>query len=243
MNCGNSKTCGVRRQYHRCGIGSRSDRNEEGSWRGFNFRPEIEKAISGDQETSRQQEGLAAYPVGQEAVQQPREVLFPLLRSFNVFLRQRHQDGFLALWLAPRALPLPAVLCLSHLKKYIGLFLTGQEDIYRFSSSQDTNMDNRRLSKEKQVFVLAALCEGTPIRAIVRMLKTEKYVITRVIRETGAAFADYMNREFRDLSCCRIEMDEQWQYVGCHSGRMPKPKTVYEKRDNTRGDFWLWGVH
>jgi IS1 family transposase len=95
-------------------------------------------------------------------------------------------------------------------------------------------MDNRRLSKEKQVFILAAISEGTPVRAIARMLKTEKYVITRIIRETGEAFADYMNSEFRDLSCARIEMDEQWQYVGAHAGRLPK-------NDRTeRGDYWLW---
>jgi IS1 family transposase len=97
-------------------------------------------------------------------------------------------------------------------------------------------MDNRRLSKDKQAYVLAALCEGTPIRAIARMFKTEKYVITRIIRETGAAFADYMDKEFRDLRCLRIEMDEQWQYVGCHAGRM------VNKKDPERGDFWLWAA-
>jgi IS1 family transposase len=66
------------------------------------------------------------------------------------------------------------------------------------------------------------------------MLRTEKYVITRIIRETGAAFADYMDSEFRDLRCNRIEMDEQWQYVGCHAGRMAN------RKDPERGDFWLW---
>ncbi len=94
-------------------------------------------------------------------------------------------------------------------------------------------MDNRRLSKSKQAAILASLCEGTPIRAIARIFRTEKYVITRIIRETGEAFADYMDREFRDLSCSRIEMDEQWQYVGAHSGRIPK-------EEKERGDFWLW---
>jgi IS1 family transposase len=49
-----------------------------------------------------------------------------------------------------------------------------------------------------------------------------------------------MDANFRDLPCSRIEMDEQWQYVGCHAGRMPKPANVWEKRDKTRGDFWLW---
>ena len=100
-------------------------------------------------------------------------------------------------------------------------------------------MDNRRLSKEKQAFILAAICEGTPIRAVARMFKTEKYVITRIIRETGEAFADYMEKEFRDLSCARIEIDEQWQYVGCHGSRMPKRK-VYEPAAKERGDFWMW---
>src|SRR5438105_3606418 len=99
---------------------------------------------------------------------------------------------------------------------------------------------NKRLSKEKQALVLAALCEGTPINATARMFRVGKHAVLRVIRETGEAFADYMDAEFRDLSCARIELDEQWQYVGCHAGRMPKPTAIYQKRDKTRGDFWLW---
>lgn len=99
---------------------------------------------------------------------------------------------------------------------------------------------NKRISKEKQALLLAALCEGTPINAACRMFRIGKHAAIRVIRETGEAFADYMDREFRDLSCARIEMDEQWQYVGCHAGRMPRHTTVYGKRDMTRGDFWLW---
>jgi IS1 family transposase len=95
-------------------------------------------------------------------------------------------------------------------------------------------MANRRLNKEKQALVLAALCEGTPIEAVARMFKIGTNTITRVIRETGEAFADYMDREFRDLSCQRIELDEQWQYVGAHAGRLPRG-------DKTeRGDYWLW---
>ncbi len=96
-------------------------------------------------------------------------------------------------------------------------------------------MPNKRLSKEKQALVLAALCEGTPIEATARMFKIGTNTITRVIRETGEAFAEYMDREFRDLPCERIELDEQWQYVGCHKGRMVEPKEGV-------GDFWLWAA-
>ena len=95
-------------------------------------------------------------------------------------------------------------------------------------------MANKRLLKEKQTLVLMALCEGMPIRAAARMFKVGKNAIHRLICETGEAFADYMDKNFRDLPCIRIEMDEQWQYVGCHAGRLPKD-------DKTeRGDYWLW---
>ena len=85
---------------------------------------------------------------------------------------------------------------------------------------QEENFDNRRMPVAKQAAILASLCEGTPIRAVARIFRTEKYIITRMIRETGEAFADYMDREFRDLPCSRIEMDEQWQYVGAHAGQV-----------------------
>src|SRR2546430_1742585 len=94
---------------------------------------------------------------------------------------------------------------------------------------------NKRLSKEKQALVLSALCEGMPIEACARMFKVGTNTITRVIRETGEAFADYMDKELRDLPCLRIEMDEQWQYVGCHAGRMMQ-------KEKGRGDFWLWAA-
>src|SRR3989440_7604030 len=98
----------------------------------------------------------------------------------------------------------------------------------------------KQLSKQKQALVLAALREGAPLNSVTRMFNVSIHIVLRVIRDTGEMFADYMDKELRDLRCSRIELDEQWQYVGCHAGRMPKPKTVWEKRDTTRGDFWLW---
>ena len=70
---------------------------------------------------------------------------------------------------------------------------------------------------------------------ITRMFKVGTNTITRVIRETGEAFGDYMDANFRDLPCERIELDEQWQFVGCHAGRMSQPEPG-------RGDFWLWAA-
>lgn len=92
----------------------------------------------------------------------------------------------------------------------------------------------KQLSRQKQALVLAALREGAPLNSVTRMFNVSIHTVLRVIRDTGEAFMDYMDKEFRDLSCSRIEMDEQWQYVGAHSGRLAKD-------DKTeRGDYWLW---
>jgi IS1 family transposase len=96
-------------------------------------------------------------------------------------------------------------------------------------------MANARLSKDKRALVLAALAEGTPINAVCRMFKTGKHAVLRVIEECGEAMNAYMRANFRDLPCQRIELDEQWQYVGIHGQRMAV-------KEVDRGDFWLWGA-
>ncbi|PYJ69354.1 MAG: hypothetical protein DME75_11240 [Verrucomicrobia bacterium] len=175
-----------------------------------------------------------AKPLCQQTIEKAGKVRFLLLSALNVGFRHRHCVGSFPLWLSSSALSSAASLCLYHLKKYVFFLLTNFESICILSSSQERYMANKRLSKEKQALVLAALCEGTPIEAVARMFKIGTNTITRVIRETGEAFADYMDANFRDLPCLRIEMDEQWQYVGCHAGRLPKD-------DKTeRGDYWLW---
>jgi len=94
-------------------------------------------------------------------------------------------------------------------------------------------MPNNRLSKEKQVYVLAALSEGMPINAVCRTFRTGKHAVLRLIEETGEALGDYMHKHFRDLPVERLAMDECWQYVGKHGQRM-------FKKEADRGDFWLW---
>ena len=174
-----------------------------------------------------------AKPLRQQTVEKTRKVSFPFLRPFDVLFCERHSVGRLALRLSASALAFASVLRLFHLKKYVEILVDQIESIRMFSSSQENIMANKRLSKGKQALVLSALCEGTPIRACARMFQSSKNAIKRVIRETGEAFTDYMGKNFRDLPCIRIEMDEQWQYVGAHGSRLIKPEAE-------RGDFWLW---
>ena len=65
------------------------------------------------------------------------------------------------------------------------------------------------------------------------MVGAGKHAVLRVIAETGEALGVYMSENFRDLPCARVEMDEQWQYVGKHGQRM-------KTKEEGRGDFWLW---
>jgi IS1 family transposase len=95
-------------------------------------------------------------------------------------------------------------------------------------------MPAQRLSKDKRAAILSILAEGTPINAVCRAFKTGKHAVLRLIEETGEALASYMTKEFRDLPCQRIEMDEQWQYVAKHGARMGW--------EEERGDFWLWAA-
>lgn len=98
-------------------------------------------------------------------------------------------------------------------------------------------MAAKRISNEKQVLILSALTEGTPVNACARMFRVTKPAVLRVIAETGEALGHYMRTHFINLRCARLECDEQWQYVGRHGQRM----SPEEKRDNPeKGDFWTW---
>src|SRR5689334_115371 len=103
-------------------------------------------------------------------------------------------------------------------------------------------MPNNRISKERRSLVLGAICRGASLNAASQMFRVGDHNIRRVIKECGDALADYMDANFRDLPCERIELDEQWQYVGCHQSRMRKRKHLWEWPDRERGDFWLWAA-
>jgi len=75
---------------------------------------------------------------------------------------------------------------------------------------QAFDMANKRLSKERQALVLASLCAGTPINAICRIYRADKAAVLRIIRETGEAFADYMDKELRDL----LARESRWMSSG-----------------------------
>jgi len=63
-----------------------------------------------------------------------------------------------------------------------------------------------RLDSKKRAQILAALVEGTSIRAIVRMLGVSKNTVAKLLLEAGAACAVYQDKHLRNLKCERVQM-------------------------------------
>jgi IS1 family transposase len=92
-----------------------------------------------------------------------------------------------------------------------------------------------RLSSEKRVQVVAALVEGTSIRATCRMTGVSKVAVMKLLVDLGTACSVHMDMAMRDLPCKRIQVDEIWAFVGA------KAKNVSpEKREQGWGDCWTW---
>jgi hypothetical protein len=150
------------------------------------------KTLSASYATPRNGSSPSLKPFGKQPVEKTGEIAFAFLSPLSVLLREGDGICGLALWLPASAFSFSASTF--HLKKYVSFLLTSFESIRIFSDSQSDIMANKRLSKEKQALVLAALCEGTPIRAVARMFKVGKNTIHRVISARGWATARIWKR-------------------------------------------------
>ncbi len=92
-----------------------------------------------------------------------------------------------------------------------------------------------KLSKEKQVQVVAALVEGNSLRAITRMTGVHRGAVMRLLSLLGAACSAYQDKTFRNLTCKRVQCDEIWSFVGAK-----EKNTSAEKKCQGWGDVWTW---
>src|SRR6266536_3585793 len=93
-----------------------------------------------------------------------------------------------------------------------------------------------RLSREKQVQVVAALVEGNSINATVRMTGVAKNTVLKLLADLGSACADYQDRTLRNLRCKRVQCDEIWQFCYAKEKNVPADK----KGQFGYGDVWTW---
>lgn len=93
-----------------------------------------------------------------------------------------------------------------------------------------------RLSREKQVQIIAALVEGNSLRATARMCDVAFNSVLNLLPQIGNACADYQDKALRGLKCKRVQCDECWSF--CYS----KQKNVPDKKRGQfgYGDVWTW---
>jgi IS1 family transposase len=93
-----------------------------------------------------------------------------------------------------------------------------------------------KLSTEKKVAVISALCEGCSVRSTTRMTGVAKGTILRLLAEVGAACARYQDWAIRNVAAQRVQVDEIWSFVGCKE----KNVTMAKLEAGICGDVWTY---
>ncbi len=93
-----------------------------------------------------------------------------------------------------------------------------------------------RLSRERQVQVMAALVEGVGVNATSRMTGVAKNTLLKLLADVGRACAEYQDRTLRNLNCRRMQADECWQFCYAKAKNVPADK----RGRFGYGDVWIW---
>src|ERR1035441_9138713 len=83
-----------------------------------------------------------------------------------------------------------------------------------YSNCSEGMVMANNLNTDKQIAIIAALSEGSSIRAIERMTNVHRDTIMRLGVKVGQGCTALMDERMRDLPCTRLEMDEIWGFVG-----------------------------
>ena len=93
-----------------------------------------------------------------------------------------------------------------------------------------------RLDTKRRSQVVAALVEGCGLRATARMTGVARMTVEKLLRDLGAACAQYLDQHLRNLTCRRIECDEIWSFVYAKEKNVESAKNAPEGA----GDVWTW---
>jgi IS1 family transposase len=93
-----------------------------------------------------------------------------------------------------------------------------------------------RLDSESRARILAMLCEGNSIRAVVRMTGASKNTVVKLLFDAGMACAEYQDKAFCNLSLKRVQCDEIWSFVGAKDKNVPGDK----RGKFGFGSVWTW---
>ena len=90
------------------------------------------------------------------------------------------------------------------------------------------------LPREKQIEVIAALCDGLGIRAVSRITGVNRGTVAALALRMGRGCAELHDRMMVGLRVNRLELDELWSYVG------KKQKNVTRKDIAVTGDQYTY---
>src|ERR1700722_712774 len=90
------------------------------------------------------------------------------------------------------------------------------------------------LSREKQIEIIAALCEGVSQRAVRRLTGTNRKTVGRLALRVGRGCAELHDRMMVGIRVTRLELDEAWSFVG------KKQKNVLRHEINAKGDQYIF---
>jgi IS1 family transposase len=92
-----------------------------------------------------------------------------------------------------------------------------------------------RLSTERRRQILAALVEGTSIRATCRLTGSAKGTVIRLLEELGDVCMAFHDETMREIPAKQVQCDELWSFVGAKQ-RNVKP----ERKAERIGDAWTY---
>ncbi len=86
------------------------------------------------------------------------------------------------------------------------------------------------LPRNKQIEIIAALCEGLGVRAVSRLAHVDRKTVARLALQVGVGCAELHDRRMVGLRVARLELDEVWSFVGKKQARV-KPHEAFAKGD------------
>jgi IS1 family transposase len=94
-----------------------------------------------------------------------------------------------------------------------------------------------RLDTGRRVQVVKCLAEGMSLRGTARVTGVARMTVEKLLRDLGAACADYQDRTIRNLTSKRIQCDEIWSF--CYAKRKNVTPEIAQAHPDA-GDVWTW---
>ena len=93
-----------------------------------------------------------------------------------------------------------------------------------------------KLPPAKRAQILSMLCEGSSMRSISRVADVSFNTIDKLLRDAGAACAEFHDRTVRGVKSQRVQCDEIWSFIHAKAKNVPTAKAAPQGA----GDIWTW---